>query len=221
MEYLKFLVEEIHTTVMATVDDEGLPVTAAIDIMDYDESGLYFLTARGKDIYQRLVNRSYISLTGIKGTDTMSSVALSIRGEVREVGAAYLPRLFAKNPYMAEVYPTEESRKALTVFKLCAGSGEWFDLSKRPIERITFLFGDIESVEEQYRITDACTECGACLTACPQSCITEGQPYTVQQIHCLHCGNCLEICPVNAVEKQGRWLDGTILSDGTTAPVCS
>ena len=34
MNYLKYLVEDIHTTVVATVDDEGLPVTAAIDMMD-------------------------------------------------------------------------------------------------------------------------------------------------------------------------------------------
>ena len=46
MNYLKYLVEEIHTTVVATVDDAGLPVTAAIDMMDYDEGGLYFLTAK-------------------------------------------------------------------------------------------------------------------------------------------------------------------------------
>ena len=26
-EYLKYIVEEIHTTIVATVDDEGLPVT--------------------------------------------------------------------------------------------------------------------------------------------------------------------------------------------------
>ena len=48
MNYLKYLVEEIHTTVVATVDDTGLPVTAAIDMMNYDEDGLYFLTAKGK-----------------------------------------------------------------------------------------------------------------------------------------------------------------------------
>ena len=54
MNYLKYLVEEIHTTVMATVDNNGLPVTRAIDIMDYDDSGLYFLTAKGKSLYDRL-----------------------------------------------------------------------------------------------------------------------------------------------------------------------
>ena len=30
MDYLEYLVNEIHTTVVAAVDDAGLPVTAAI-----------------------------------------------------------------------------------------------------------------------------------------------------------------------------------------------
>lgn len=47
--YLKYIVEQIHTTVVATVDDVGHPVTAAIDMMDYDDRSLYFLTAKGKN----------------------------------------------------------------------------------------------------------------------------------------------------------------------------
>lgn len=43
MDYLKYLTKEIHSTVMATVDENGLPVTCAIDIMDYDEMGCTFL----------------------------------------------------------------------------------------------------------------------------------------------------------------------------------
>ena len=53
-DYLRFIVREIHTTVVATVDEQGLPVTCAIDIMDSDENGLYFLTAKGKSFYERL-----------------------------------------------------------------------------------------------------------------------------------------------------------------------
>lgn len=49
MDYLKYLVEEIHSTVMATVDNNGLPVTCAIDIMDYDENGLYFFNGKGQE----------------------------------------------------------------------------------------------------------------------------------------------------------------------------
>ena len=53
-EILQYIVEKLHSTVFSTVDGEGRPVTCAIDMMDYNESGLYFLTARGKNFYDRL-----------------------------------------------------------------------------------------------------------------------------------------------------------------------
>lgn len=90
-EILKFLQEEIHTTVAATVGDNGLPVTCAIDMMDANKDGLYFLTAKGKGFYNRLIKKKYIALTGMKGEDTMSCVAVSVRGNVRELGNALLP----------------------------------------------------------------------------------------------------------------------------------
>ena len=137
-EYFSFIVEEIHSTVIATVDDNGLPVTCAIDIMDFDENGLYFLTAKGKGFYSRLKKQNFIALTGMRGEDTLSCAAVSVRGKIREVGATRLPTLFQKNPYMNEIYPTVESMSALTVFQLYEGSGEWFDLSKNRIERAGF-----------------------------------------------------------------------------------
>ena len=143
-DYFSFLVNEIHTTVVATVDDEGLPVTAAIDMMDYDENSLYFLTAKGKGFYDRLAKRGFLAFTALKGEDTMSSVALSVRGKVRELGYGKIPELFEKNPYMHEIYPTEESMHALTVFQIYEGTGEWFDLREKPIERASFTFGGAE-----------------------------------------------------------------------------
>ena len=50
-DYLKYIVNEIHRTIVATVDDDGSPVTCAIDMMDCDENSLYFLTAKGKAFY--------------------------------------------------------------------------------------------------------------------------------------------------------------------------
>ena len=202
-EYLQLISDEIHTTIVATVDDEGLPVTAAIDMMMSDERGLYFLTARGKSFYDRLTKRGYLALTALKGEDTMHSLAISLRGKVRELGSALLPVLFGKNPYMAEIYPTEASRKALTVFQIYEGSGEYFDLSRRPIERASFSFGGAENRAEGYAITDACIGCGSCVAVCPQSCITGGEPpFVIQQKNCLHCGNCLRVCPVGAVIRK-------------------
>ena len=92
-DYLSYIVHEIHTTIVATVDDEGLPVTAAIDMMDSDENSLYFLTAKGKGFYDRLVRRGFLALTAIKGETTMTSVAVSVRGKVREIGTGALARM--------------------------------------------------------------------------------------------------------------------------------
>lgn len=202
-EYLAFIVEQIHSTVVAAVDDEGLPVTCVIDMMHSDENGLYFLTAKGKNFYDRLKKREYLALSGMKGEDTMHCVAVSVRGKVKEVGSDMLPLLFEKNPYMHEIYPTEESIKALTVFKIYEGSGEWFDLSRKPIERASFSFGGAVEEHTGYIITDDCIGCGSCLDVCPQSCIdlTDGKA-AIRQENCLHCGNCEKVCPVGAVVRR-------------------
>ena len=202
-DYLSFIVNEIHTTIVATVDDEGLPVTAAIDMMDCDENSLYFLTAKGKGFYDRLIKRGFLALTAMKGKDTMSSVAVSIRGKVQELGYERIPALFEKNPYMKEIYPTEDSMKALTVFQIYEGTGEWFDLSKKPIERASFSFGGAKKKPEGYFITEACIGCGSCAAVCPQNCIiTDRVPHVIEQAHCLHCGNCMAACPVGAIERR-------------------
>ncbi len=201
--YLNFIVRNFHTTIVATVDDEGLPVTAAIDMMDCDDNALYFLTAKGKGFYDRLVKRQFLALTGIKGNDTMSRVAVSIKGKVEEIGSDVLPRLFEKNPYMYDIYPTEESRKALTVFRIFEGSGEWFDLSRKPIERVSFSVGGKTVEPERYYITDACIGCETCGAFCPQNCIDfSNVPAVIKQEHCLHCGNCMQNCPAGAVERR-------------------
>ena len=92
MNYLKKLVEEFHSTVVATIDHKGLPQTRAIDMMLYDEKGLYFLTAKGKDFYQQLINQHYISLTALK-----NKKAISLKGKVKCVHHYYLDKIFQKN----------------------------------------------------------------------------------------------------------------------------
>ncbi len=202
-DYLSYVVHKIHRTIVATVDDEGLPVTAAIDMMDCDDDSLYFLTAKGKGFYDRLIRRQFLAFTAMKGADTMSTVAVSIRGKVRELGYDRIPEMFEKNPYMHQIYPTEESMKALTVFQIYEGNGEWFDLSRKPIERASFTFGGAEKKTEGYYITDSCIGCESCVEVCPQGCIIQDSiPFQIKQEHCLHCGNCMTACPAGAVEKR-------------------
>lgn len=202
-EYFDFIVNRIHSVVFATVDGEQRPVTCAIDIMDYDESGLYFLTARGKSFYDRLKANENVAFTAIKGKDSLSCVAVSVRGKAKEIGPDRLPDLFRKNPYMDQIYPDERSRSALTVFQINQGIGEWFDLSRIPIERDSFSFGGAQAKESRYFVTDKCIGCKLCYSKCPQKCIDIARkPVVIQQKHCLHCGNCFEICPARAIERR-------------------
>lgn len=202
-EYLKYIVDNIHSAVFATVDSQGHPITCAIDIMDYDESGLYFLTAKGKNFYDRLKANENIAFTAMKGKDTLSSVAVSVQGKAKEIGSDMLPVLFRKNPYMEKIYSDVRSRSALTVFKIYQGTGEWFDLSHIPIERVSFSFGGAQSKENGYFVTDKCIGCKLCYSKCPQKCIDiSKKPVVIRQEHCLHCGNCFEICPSRAIERR-------------------
>ncbi|WP_461249830.1 hypothetical protein [Streptococcus parasalivarius] len=52
MPYLKVLVEEIPTVVVATVDKIGHPHTAVMDMMWEDGKTVYFLTANYKPLYK-------------------------------------------------------------------------------------------------------------------------------------------------------------------------
>ena len=203
MDCLDFLAKEIHSVIMATTDDNGLPITCAVDIMDCDERGIYFLTAKGKGFYKRLKRNGYVALTGMKGDDTLSCKAISVRGKVKEIGADPLKRLLDKNPYMHEIYPSEESRKALAVFLIYDGSGEWFDLSQKPIERFSFSIGGEKPKMHGYIITDSCENCRKCAAVCPQICIDfSGVHAVIKQKNCLHCGNCFNVCPKKAVLKE-------------------
>ena len=131
----------------ATLDENGLPQTCVIDLMLADGDGLYFLTARGKSFYERLTARPFAALSGMKGGGTLSTVAVSVRGAVRNIGQARLAEIFEKNPYMAKIYPTRQSREALEVFQIYKGEGEYFDLSQLPPFRQSFSFGG-ETVHE-------------------------------------------------------------------------
>ena len=201
-EILTILQRDIHTTVFAAVDEQDPPQTCVIDLMLADESGLYFLTAEGKSFYDRLMTREFVAISGMKGEDMLSSVAISVRGRMRNIGKECLAEIFEKNPYMVKIYPTQKSREALTVFLLDQGEGEYFDLSQLPPYRQSFNFGGVKIQEATYRIyAEKCIGCQGCLSVYPTGCISRIVPRVIDASHCLHCGNCMNICPVNAVVK--------------------
>ena len=134
------VVNEMHTTVVATVDDDGKPATCVIDMMGFDEGGLYFTTNAGKSFYRRLVSRGELCLSATNGKPTMECVAVTIQGSVREEPDSVLAGLLEANPYMYELYPTPERRATLRAFKIFHGTGNMYDLSVKPPKQVFFKF---------------------------------------------------------------------------------
>lgn len=207
-DYLKILKDKIHSVVFATIDENGLPDARVIDIMLVDSDSLYFITAKGKRFYRQLMEQKFAAISGMTdGNHSSDKKAVSIRGKIRNIGNEKLEEVFAKNPYMNEIYPSIESRNVLEVFQMYEGQGEYFDLSVKPIYREPFYLGESHNTHTNthgFYVTGNCNQCGKCFSECSQSCIdvTEGR-VSINQSHCLHCGRCYEICPKKAILKEG------------------
>ena len=135
-EYLKILVEDIHSTTVATIGANGHPQTRVIDMMLWDEKGVYFLTAKGKEFYAQLMEQNYISLSAVK-----EKRSISLRGKIRNIHSEKLDEIFEKNTYMQGIYPGD-TRSALEVFQLYEAEGEYFDISEPShIVRGSFTIG--------------------------------------------------------------------------------
>lgn len=198
-EYLKVLVEEMHSTTVATIGNDGHPQTRVIDMMYYDEEGVYFLTAKGKAFYEQLMEQKYIAVSATK-----DKKAVSLRGTAKNIGKKNLDMMFEKNPYMKEIYPGD-TREVLDVFCLFEAQGEYFDISvPSNIIRKSIVIGDAQEVQTGYCVGKDCIGCKLCYSVCPQKCIDITQkPVVIAQNHCLHCGRCAQICPRQTIEKRG------------------
>lgn len=194
-DYLKLLVEDIHSTTVATIGADGHPQTRVIDIMLWDEKGVYFLTAKGKAFYKQLIEQKYIALSATK-----EKLAISLRGYVKNIHKEKLDEIFEKNPYMKGIYP-EDTRAALEVFWLYEADGEYFDISDPShIVRDSIVIGKESAQSSGYFVTDKCIGCKLCYSVCPQKCINiDTIPVVINPHHCLHCGRCAEICPKEAI----------------------
>ncbi len=198
INYLKILTEDIHSSTVATLDKEGRPVTRVIDIMLYDEKGIYFLTAKGKGFYHQLMEQRYISLSAVK-----DKRSITLRGEIENIGSEKLDEIFDKNTYMKGIYP-DDTRTALEVFRLYKAVGEFFDISDPSnVTRGIIKIGRAEEQAAGYFTEKGCTGCKLCYSVCPQKCIDVSKtPVLIDQSHCLHCGRCFEICSQKAIVKR-------------------
>lgn len=199
MKYIKILVDEIHSTTVATIGADGHPQTRVIDMMLYDNNGVYFLTAKGKTFYDQLIKQQYVAISATK-----DKMAVTLRGKVRNIGYDKLDEIFMKNTYMQKIYP-DDTRAVLQVFQLYEAQGEYFDISNpSKIVRESIIIGEAPETRTGYYVGKDCIGCKLCYSVCPQKCIDiSKKPVEINQNHCLHCGRCAEICPKQIIKKVG------------------
>ena len=185
----------------ATVGRDGSPQVRNISAIHYEPDALYFFTARGKDFCQELLADGRVQILGY--TKYKEMIRLSARAVPlpEEEQAPWIHRIFAEQPYLANVYPGTPGRSA---WSLPSGPGRsststW---GSAPSSGPPTPLGGSPIHPKGYEITEDCLACGLCLDPCPQGCIQPGEPYVIQQEHCLHCGSCLEHCPASAVRPR-------------------
>jgi uncharacterized pyridoxamine 5'-phosphate oxidase family protein/Pyruvate/2-oxoacid:ferredoxin oxidoreductase delta subunit len=173
--------------------DNNRPEVRIIDLMDTDEKGIYFLTARGKHFYKQIMKNPEIAITGL----TEDYISIRLKGRAEKSEPDKRNSVINKNPLIKKMYGDAVS--ILEVFCISKGSGEIFDLSTSRPKRLKFGFGGVKPEKSAYYITDECAGCGQCRDICPEDAIEEGKPYRIIDSICLECGSCFEICPEEAI----------------------
>ena len=104
----------------ATVDETGGPQVRNISAIHYEPDALYFFTARGKDFCRELLASPKVQVLGY----TMYKEMIRLSGTAEPVPdaeqAAWRDRIFAEQPYLANVYPGA-TRQIGIVFRIRDG----------------------------------------------------------------------------------------------------
>ena len=138
-----------------------------ISAIHYEPDALYFFTARGKDFCQELLADGRVQILGY--TKYKEMIRLSARAVPlpEEEQAPWIHRIFAEQPYLANVYP-RNTREIGLVFAIRAGGNPVLPPGSQPhLPGHLRLWGAAPSTPKGYEITEDCLACGLCLDPCP------------------------------------------------------
>lgn len=142
-QFLQLIVDCFQSVVFGTVDESGNPHTNVADIEIKDGQQLIFATTYQKAFYARLKKHPRISITALKGDETLDSVGLTLDGEAHETDQKYLDQIFANHPEMNQISANySERRSLLRPFAITPVIGSIYDLRQQPIFQKAFRFDD-------------------------------------------------------------------------------
>ena len=133
-EIMNILFKDIHSIAVGTIDEDGHPFTAYMDVMRADETGIYVSTSRFKKLYWCLDNNDYVSLSGMRGGDYFNSQMITFNGRCENIGPDLWEELLADNAYLYRIFPKGEDTQH-DVFRIHDGEGDYQDFSVVPSTR--------------------------------------------------------------------------------------
>lgn len=142
-EFLQMIATNFQSVIFWTVDANGDTFTNVADIELCVAGQLIFATTYQKAFYQRLKNHPRISITALRGDETLESVGFTLNGIVKEVAGDYLDQIFASHSEMQQISANHsERRELLRPFAIRPLNGSIYDLRQQPIFQKRFDFGD-------------------------------------------------------------------------------
>ncbi len=215
------LFNNVGSLTFATINN-GYPETRIVDLLTYDDDGLYFFTMKTKPLYKQLIESKKLSICGMSANSKVlwknnmpyNAPGYFIRasGDVREFT---LEDALAKNDKRFDYLIDDNKRyPQITAFCMHRFSGEIYDYDfekehrGHKLERERFSFNGFALVPAGLTIDSSkCIACGKCEKACSFDAISKkGNTYVIDGKYCDECGNCYTNCPMSAVIHKGEAL---------------
>lgn len=142
-EFLQLIPDAFQSVIFGTVDADGNPRTNVADIELKDGDQLIFATTYQKPFYQRLKSHPQISITALKGDETLNSVGFDLVGIAKEVDRHYIDLIFQQHPEMSQISSNHSERRSLLrPFAIQPLWGSIYDLRQDPIFQQHLTFQD-------------------------------------------------------------------------------
>ena len=140
-EFLDFAVEQVHNADIVTTH-AGEPSAQVCDLLLNKNGKLYIATSSQNPFFKDLIAQPKVIVDGYKGGRNDGLLRFFNSWYNQNVDHLYLDEIFAKNPYLNEIYADdlEGAKKDLRVLEITPITAGYLDYRTKPVFMRNFKF---------------------------------------------------------------------------------